>query len=180
MSICTIWRKGWDSNPRYGKNRTPDFESGAFDRSATFPLLCARLGMRNATVRPCAANEYIDRNFARPLGAVPATSPRKIGVGNGASTRDRRSAAPYSRADASGAAKIRVQHLGQSDRAISLLVVLEHRHQRSPHRQSGPVERMYEFGLALCIPKARLHATRLERLAIRTRRNLAIGALPRQ
>ena len=27
MRKSLIWRKGWDSNPRYGKNRTPDFES---------------------------------------------------------------------------------------------------------------------------------------------------------
>ena len=31
------WRKGWDSNPRYRRIGTPDFESGAFDHSATFP-----------------------------------------------------------------------------------------------------------------------------------------------
>ena len=30
------WRRGWDSNPRYGI-RTPDFESGTFDHSATSP-----------------------------------------------------------------------------------------------------------------------------------------------
>ncbi len=31
------WRKGWDSNPRYRRIGTPDFESGAFDHSATLP-----------------------------------------------------------------------------------------------------------------------------------------------
>ena len=31
------WRRGRDSNPRYGRTRTPDFESGAFDHSATSP-----------------------------------------------------------------------------------------------------------------------------------------------
>ena len=31
------WRKGWDSNPRYRRIGTPDFESGAFDHSATSP-----------------------------------------------------------------------------------------------------------------------------------------------
>src|SRR5271165_4868581 len=30
------WRRGWDSNPRY-PGGTPDFESGAFDHSATSP-----------------------------------------------------------------------------------------------------------------------------------------------
>ena len=33
------WRKGWDSNPRSRKSRTPDFESGAFNHSATLPLV---------------------------------------------------------------------------------------------------------------------------------------------
>ena len=32
-------RKEWDSNPRYTKKRTPDFESGPFDHSGIFPLL---------------------------------------------------------------------------------------------------------------------------------------------
>src|SRR5690349_11300209 len=31
------WRRGWDSNPRSGKPRTTDFESAAFDHSATSP-----------------------------------------------------------------------------------------------------------------------------------------------
>ena len=33
-------RKEWDSNPRYTKKRTPDFESGPFDHSGIFPFLC--------------------------------------------------------------------------------------------------------------------------------------------
>ena len=31
------WRKERDSNPRYRRTCTPDFESGAFDHSATTP-----------------------------------------------------------------------------------------------------------------------------------------------
>ena len=34
-----LLRKEWDSNPRYTKKRTPDFESGPFDHSGIFPLL---------------------------------------------------------------------------------------------------------------------------------------------
>src|SRR5882672_1679113 len=37
MAYDILWRKGWDSNPRYRRIGTPDFESGAFDNSATFP-----------------------------------------------------------------------------------------------------------------------------------------------
>lgn len=33
-----FWRKRRDSNPRYGCYRITDFESVAFDHSATFPL----------------------------------------------------------------------------------------------------------------------------------------------
>ena len=36
--FCFMVRKEWDSNPRYTKKRTPDFESGPFDHSGIFPL----------------------------------------------------------------------------------------------------------------------------------------------
>ena len=36
------WRRRRDSNPRYGRTRTPDFESGAFDHSATSPDAATR------------------------------------------------------------------------------------------------------------------------------------------
>ena len=36
-SMSLYWRRERDSNPRYGKNRIPDFESGAFDHSAISP-----------------------------------------------------------------------------------------------------------------------------------------------
>ncbi len=37
FALCFLLRKEWDSNPRYDKNRTPDFESGPFDHSGIFP-----------------------------------------------------------------------------------------------------------------------------------------------
>ena len=36
-TFIILLRKEWDSNPRYDKNRTPDFESGPFDHSGIFP-----------------------------------------------------------------------------------------------------------------------------------------------
>lgn len=37
LSDICVWRRGWDSNPRAGVNRQPDFESGAL-RPASLPL----------------------------------------------------------------------------------------------------------------------------------------------
>ena len=38
VTIAACWRREWDSNPRHGRTREPDFESGAFDHSAISPL----------------------------------------------------------------------------------------------------------------------------------------------
>ena len=42
-SLFDVWRSRRDSNPRYRRTCTPDFESGAFDHSAIFPGLSMRL-----------------------------------------------------------------------------------------------------------------------------------------
>jgi hypothetical protein len=41
------WRRGWDSNPRYGVNRTLAFQASAFDRSATSPETSQRVRARS-------------------------------------------------------------------------------------------------------------------------------------
>ena len=46
--IGARWRRGWDSNPRHGRTRKPDFESGAFDHSATSPWPRLVVGERGA------------------------------------------------------------------------------------------------------------------------------------
>ena len=68
---------------------------------------------------------------------------------------------------------------GTSIRAVGLLVVLHHRDERAADRETRAVQRVHELGLALRVAKARLHAPRLERLAVRARRDLAIGVLRR-
>ena len=42
--LAFFLRKEWDSNPRYDKNRTPDFESGPFDHSGIFPYKLINIG----------------------------------------------------------------------------------------------------------------------------------------
>ena len=37
-----LWRRGWDSNPRFRVHGIPLFESGAFNLSATSPLINRR------------------------------------------------------------------------------------------------------------------------------------------
>src|SRR4030095_15471490 len=75
------------------------------------------------------------------------------------------------------AAHVGPQRFRHFDRAVAALVVLDYRDERAADRQAGPVQRMHEFGLALRVAKARVHPSRLERLAIRARRDLAIHAL---
>ena len=40
-----VWRRGGDSNPRYGINRMPVFETGAFNHSATSPIASEGIGI---------------------------------------------------------------------------------------------------------------------------------------
>ena len=46
------WRRGRDSNPRYGVNRTHDFQSCTFNRSVTSPLR----EIRHLASLPCSIN----------------------------------------------------------------------------------------------------------------------------
>ncbi len=39
VRITNNWRRGWDSNPRFGKPRTAHFECALFDHSSTSPML---------------------------------------------------------------------------------------------------------------------------------------------
>src|SRR5260221_11861763 len=78
-------------------------------------------------------------------------------------------------------AHIRPQHIRYQDGAVALLIVLDHRDQRAPDRQSGAVERMNEAGALLSLrPDTRLHAARLDVAAIGAARDLAIGLLSQQ
>src|SRR5205807_7685106 len=47
----------------------------------------------------------------------------------------------------------------------------------SPDREAGSVQRVHELGLALLVAESRLHPSRLERLEVAARRDLAIRAL---
>ena len=50
-SKVLYWRARRDSNPRYWNTSTPDFESGAFDHSATCPVWRRRIGRRLVSFR---------------------------------------------------------------------------------------------------------------------------------
>src|SRR5712691_4197645 len=78
-------------------------------------------------------------------------------------------------------AHIGPQRLGDRDRAVMALEVLEDRDHRAAKREAGAVEGMHRArALASCRPVARLHALGLERAAIRAARNLAVGVLARE
>ena len=50
-----LWRRGRDSNPRYGVNRTHDFQSCTFNRSVTSP---------SRSPRPRIADDCLEINIA--------------------------------------------------------------------------------------------------------------------
>src|SRR6185312_10114015 len=90
-----------------------------------------------------------------------------------------------------GAQTLHTPHIGPQrrrncDRAVFLLVVLDHRDQCPPDRKAGAVEGVDEaiapclFVGALFRLETRIHPPRLELAALRAARNLAIGVLCRQ
>src|SRR6266568_1396779 len=58
--------------------------------------------------------------------------------------------------------------------AVGALIVLHDRNQRTPDGEPRSVERVNELRLAFLVAEARLHASRLKRLEVRARRNLAV------
>src|SRR5688572_33144798 len=74
-------------------------------------------------------------------------------------------------------ARVRAQRVGDRDRAVRLLVVLEQRDQRARDRDRGAVQRVDELVLlAALAPEARLEPARLEVGAVRGAGHLAVGA----
>src|SRR5256884_4718667 len=74
-----------------------------------------------------------------------------------------------------------LQRRRHADRTVLVLEVLEHRHQRAPDRESRAIQGVHGFGLAAVrIAPARVHAARLEGLAVAARGDLAITLLRRQ
>ena len=65
----TKWRRGWDSNPRGGMNRQPDFESGALQPDfATSPQVFLKISVHSDDVE----KNYLTWNckfFPIPPGA---------------------------------------------------------------------------------------------------------------
>src|SRR5262245_52382014 len=71
-------------------------------------------------------------------------------------------------------ARVRAQSLGNDDRAVRLLVILDQRDQSARDRHRGAVQRMHELVLlAALAPEARLQAARLEVGAVRGTGHLA-------
>src|SRR5215475_10811085 len=82
-----------------------------------------------------------------------------------------RRSAPLDRLEA---AHVASQHLGHRDRAVLLLIGLQHRDQRATDRNARAVEGMDMPHLAVLAAKARIHPPGLEVAADRARRDLAI------
>src|SRR3990172_9597788 len=74
---------------------------------------------------------------------------------------------------------VRAQRLGNPHRPVALLELLEDGHHRPPDGHPAPVERVREPGLPLLVAIAQPDTPRLEVLAVRHRRDLAEGVLPR-
>src|SRR5438067_907590 len=69
------------------------------------------------------------------------------------------------------------QSLGHHHTPIGLLVVLDDREPRPPHRQSAAIQRVDEFRLALARFALDLRAARLKSFEVRARRDLFIIVL---
>ena len=74
-----------------------------------------------------------------------------------------------------------LQRLRNAHRAVGLLVVFQHGHQRAAHGQTGAVQRVHMLGLRLALAalapgigraEARLHPPGLESLGIRNEQDL--------
>ena len=79
------------------------------------------------------------------------------------------------------AAHIGLQHVGDADGAVRLLIILQDGDQRAADGDARAVQRMDEAGvLGALRAVARIHAAGLEVAAHRAGGNLAIGPLPRQ
>src|SRR5688572_28523350 len=77
--------------------------------------------------------------------------------------------------------EVRAQGRGDPHAAISLLAVLEQRHERAPDREPGAVEGVHQLGAPLPLgAEAGAHPPRLEVAAVRAAGDLAVAALPRQ
>src|SRR5579863_7809757 len=76
---------------------------------------------------------------------------------------------------------IRPQNLRHHNRPVRLLIILHNRNPRPPNRQPRPIQRVHKFALS---PALRLkpypRPPRLERLAVRARRNFHVIAARRQ
>ena len=75
--LLDIWRRERDSNPRYGKNRIPDFESGAFDHSAISPGVEAWILSAPLPHRPQAGP--VVQGLAGVAGAAGVTAVGPLG-----------------------------------------------------------------------------------------------------
>ena len=51
------WRRGWDSNPRTPVKMLLEFQSSAFDRSATSPINNLRKLQRTGACGPCPSKK---------------------------------------------------------------------------------------------------------------------------
>src|SRR5262245_1069779 len=80
--------------------------------------------------------------------------------------------------DSRHAAHVRLQSLGNYDRPIGLLIVLEYRDQRTPDREPRAVQRVDVADLLAAFGAvARIHAPRLKVAAHRARGDFSIGIL---
>ena len=104
------------------ENRTPDFESGAFDHSATFPGTSPKVGDRRS-----GPPEEVETFPSRGIETFGAHFTSKPGV-----CTDRNSNGAY---DALQAAHVGPQRRRDRHAAVGILIVLQNGHQGAPHGQ---------------------------------------------
>src|ERR1700693_4296477 len=73
------------------------------------------------------------------------------------------------------------ERLGDSDAAVSLLIIFQNRYHRAADGSAGTVERVHDLGLALRVaPEANLRAARLKVGAVRARTDFPVAVLSGQ
>src|SRR5690349_14327533 len=103
------------------------------------------------------------RGPAQDTGLASLSSPPRPSPGGYAATLSRKRERVCASPDLFFSAHIRLQRFGNGDAAVGVLIVFQHRDERTPDRETRAVQRVHEaLHLAVLAAIARVHAARLE------------------
>lgn len=141
--------EGVGFEPTIRNYRIPDFESGAFDLSATLPRQERRWIVSALTRKSKAADREKHSRVRRPLYPWQSVS-----------TLLRR------RNDLFLAVHVGTQRLRNRHGTIGILIVFQHSHERTADSETGTIEGVNVAGTAVFVLKASAHAASLKVFAI--------------